>query len=145
MKKFIKNLKAIDRVMQFELDQIQLELGQLQSEVDQISLSLQAHQAQQQEERAWITGNPECGMTFNSYEQWAQQSSHQMCVSVNEINEQINDLHGILVEKFQDSKKINQTLTTAKSTLKMQQSKEEQKVLDQLGELRFHLNKLKEK
>ncbi len=44
MKKFIKNLKVIDRVMQFELDQIQLELGQLQSDVDQISRNLQAHQ-----------------------------------------------------------------------------------------------------
>lgn len=143
MKKFIKNLKVIDRVMQFELDQIQLELGQLQSDVDQISQNLQAHQSQQQQERAWITGNPECGMTFNSYEQWAQQSIHKMNINMDEINEQINELHDILVEKFQDSKKINQTLTAAKSTLKIQQSKEEQKVLDQLGELRFHLNKLK--
>ncbi len=143
MKKFIKNLKVIDRVMQFELDQIQLELGQLQSDVDQISRNLQAHQSQQQQQRAWITGNPEYGMTFNSYEQWAQQSIHKMSINMDEINQQINELHNILVEKFQDSKKINQTLTTATSALKMQQSKEEQKVLDQLGELRFHLNKLK--
>lgn len=145
MKKFIKNLKVIDRVMQFELDQIQLELGQLQSEIDQISRDLYAHQSQQQQERAWITGNPEYGMTFNSYEQWAQQSIDQMGISMKEIDKQINDLHSILVEKFQDSKKINQTLTTAKTTLKIRQSKEEQKVLDQLSELRFHLNKLKQK
>lgn len=144
MKKLIKNLSTIDRVLQFELDQLQLQFRQMQSEIDQISMALKGHQTQQQEQRAWMNANPETGITFNSYEQWAQQSGHQMHISIEKIGGQIEELHEILVEKFQDSKKINKTLSVAKSNLKIVQSKEEQKVLDQLGELRFHLNKLKE-
>lgn len=143
MKKFIKNLSTIDRVLQFELDQLRQRFGQLQSEIDVILEDLENHQMQQQEQRAWIAKNSECAVTFNSYERWAAQTSYEMTTNINELKQQIEELHGFLVEKFQDSKKINQTLISAKSQVKVVQSKEEQKILDQLGELRFHLNKLK--
>lgn len=143
MKKFIKNLSTIDRVLQFELDQLRQQFGQLQSEVDRISGKLTDHQTQQQEQRAWMTENLEYAVTFNSYDRWADQASSEMTTSLNELEQQVEELHGFLVEKFQDSKKINQTLSSAKSQVKIAQNREEQKVLDQLGELRFHLNKLK--
>ena len=144
MKKFIKNLSTIDRVLQFELDQIQIKFGRLQTELDRIAAELKEHKHKQETERAWMTGNTAYGVTFNSYEQWAEQSSHKMSKNIQEIGQQIEELHTVLVEKFQDSKKINKTLSVAKTTLKKQQSQEEQKILDQLGELRFHLNKVKE-
>lgn len=143
MKKFIKNLSTIDRVLQFELDQLRQRFGQLQSEIDRISENLTNHQAQQQEQRAWMTENSEYAVTFNSYEKWANKAACEMTTSLEELEQQVEELHGFLVEKFQDSKKINQTLISAKSQVKVAQNREEQKILDQLGELRFHLNKLK--
>ncbi|WP_032113675.1 hypothetical protein [Candidatus Paracaedibacter symbiosus] len=145
MKKFIKNLSTIDRVLQFELDQLRLQFGQLQTEIDQISGELAALQSHHQEQRILLTDNPDYGMTFNAYENWSTQSSHQMVTNIDQLDQQIEELHGVLVEKFQDSKKINQTLAQARSQLKVAQGREEQKTLDQLGELRFHLNKLKVK
>lgn len=143
MKKFIKNLSTIDRVLQFELDQLRQQFGQLQSEIDRISNELTNHQIQQQEQRAWITENAECAITFNAYEKWAEQTSSEITTSLNGLEQQVEELHEVLVEKFQDSKKIDQTLMSAKSQVKLAQNREEQKILDQLGELRFHLNKLK--
>lgn len=144
MKKLIKNLSAIDPVLKFELDQIQLQLGQLQSEMDQISTGLKKHQTQQQEQRAGREVILETGIPFNSEEQSALESSHQERVSIEKIGRQIEELQGVLREKFQDSKKINKIISGAQTNFKAVLSKEEQKVIDQLGELQAHLNKLKE-
>lgn len=143
MKKFIKNLSTIDRVLQFELDQLRQQFGQLQSQVDRLSSELTNHQTQQQVQRAWVTENTQHTSTFNAYEKWAEQTGFEMMTNLKALGQQIEELHEILVEKFQDSKKIDQALISAKSQVKLAQNKEEQKILDQLGELRFHLNKLK--
>lgn len=144
MRKFIKNLSTINQALPFELDQLQRQFQMLQVEIDRISDNLKVHQTQQQEQRAWMKGNTE-ELTFNSDEQVGQKLSHQMHSSINKVEVQIEELHKSWVEKFQEITTTNKALCVAKSNSKAEQNKQEQKVLDQLNELRFYLNKLKEK
>lgn len=143
MKKFIRNLSTIDRVLQFELDQLRLQFGQLQSEIDRLAGELISLQDQHREQRTLLTDSPNYGMTFNAYEQWSTRTSHQTQETIKDLEQEIESFHDILTEKFQDSKKINKTLEQARLQVKTSQKQEEQKILDQLGELRFHLSKLK--
>lgn len=145
MKKYIKNLATIDRVLQFEMDQLRLKFSQLQSEVDRISNERIQLREGRQQERAQIIDTPDLSMTFNAYEQWAEKTYTDMGEKLKDLDEKIEELHTYLMEKFQDTKKISHTLGAAKSELISMEKKNEQKVLDQLGELRFHLRNLKDK
>lgn len=143
MKKYIKNLSTVDRVLQFELDQLRLQVSALHSEVDRIEKERIELLENRKLQRAHVIDTPDVSMTFNAYEQWTKQTHAQMEGDLRDLEVKIEELHEYLMEKFQDSKKINHSLIMAKSDLRDLEKKNEQKVFDQLGELRFHLRKLK--